>query len=315
MRDGASLLERYGGVLLLLALILAFSLATPAFFSTANFIGIAQNQAIQAILSLGLLFPLACGMFDVSVSGVMTLSVVGVTALFQDTNGSFPIWAAVLVVIAAACLAGLINAFLIVRANIDPFIATIGTGSLFEGAAQAIGNGETITLHIPVSFSSFGVAKWAGVPAVIVIALVLAALAWYLLSQTPAGRLIYATGAASDAARLAGIRTRRVIASGFVLSAVGAAIAGILFAAEEGAGPPDVGTSYLLPAYATVFLGATIIRPGRFNVWGLIVAILIIAVGINGLELLGGPFWIQDLFEGGALIGAVTISRLRTSSS
>jgi ribose transport system permease protein len=100
----------------------------------------------------------------------------------------------------------------------------------------------------------------------------------------------------------------------FMASALGAALAGILYAAQLGQGPPGVGESFLLPAYATAFLGATIIKPGRFNVAGLVVAILIIAVGINGFELLGAPFWVESLFQGTALVGAVALSQVRRRS-
>jgi ribose transport system permease protein len=315
MRDGAPALERYGGVLLLIALIIVFSLMSSEFLTSANFLGIAQNQAIQAVISIGLLFPLAAGVFDVSVSGSMTLAVVLVTDLFQATSGHLPIPAAIAITLAVMVVAGLVNGLLVIRVGIDPFVTTIGTGSVLEGISQALGNGQTITRHIPNSFVSFGIAKWAGIPAVVVIVLVLAVIVWYVFAQTPLGRGIYATGAAREAARLAGIRTSRIIIGAYVASAVGAGVAGVLFAAAQGAGPPETGTSFLLPAYATVFLGATIIRPGRFNIWGLIVAILIIAVGINGLELLGSPFWVQDIFEGVALIAAVALTRLRARSA
>jgi len=315
LREGASPLERYSGVLLLGALILAFSIATSSFFTYQNFIGIADDQAVPAIISIGLLFPLASGVFDVSIAGVFSLSVVSVTGLFQATNGSMPVIPAVIIVLIGGCIAGLINALLIVRVRIDPFIATIGTSTVFEGLSQMIGNGSTIMFHIPQSFVSFGIAKFLGVPVDVLIVLGLALIAWYVLSQTPAGRMIYATGAARDASRLSGIRVNFVLTWSYVISAVLATAAGIIFAAQEGAGPPDTGGDFLLPAYATAFLGATIIKPGRFNVLGLLVAVMIIAVGINGLELVGLPFWIQDLFEGSALIGAVALTRLRSKAA
>ena len=95
--------------------------------------GIANDQSIQAIISIGLLFPLASGVFDVSIAGLMTLAVVSVTGLFQYTNGKMPIALAVAIVLVGGCFAGLFNALLIVRVRIDPFIATIGTSTIFEG--------------------------------------------------------------------------------------------------------------------------------------------------------------------------------------
>jgi ribose transport system permease protein len=315
LREGAPFLERYAGVLLLLALVVVFGLARPELFPTYNnFIGIAANDSVSGIVALGLLIPLAAGVFDISIAGMMTLSVVGITGLFQYTNGGFPVILAVVVVLLVACLVGLLNAGLVVGIGVDPFIATIGTGAVLIGISQVIGNGTTLTFHIPSSFTGFGRASFARIPQSLFIFTALAVAVWYVLSQTPAGRILYATGAGRQAARLSGVRTTRVIMVAFMASALGAALAGILYAAQLGQGPPGVGESFLLPAYATAFLGATIIKPGRFNVAGLVVAILIIAVGINGFELLGAPFWVESLFQGTALVGAVALSQVRRRS-
>lgn len=135
-----------------------------------------------------------------------------------------------------------------------------------------------------------------------------------MLEHTPIGRRIYATGAEREAARLAGIRTGRIITFAFCCSALGAGIAAVLFAAQLGSGPPDIGDSYLLGGYATAFLGATIIRPGRFNVGGLVVALLILAVGINGLQITGIPFWVVETFQGAALLVAVVLTKVLRSN-
>jgi ribose transport system permease protein len=312
-RDGATLFERYAGVLLLGALILGFSLARPSIFPTyQNFVGIAANQSIAGVIALGLLVPLAAGVFDISISGTMTLSIVSVTGLFQYTDGRFPVVLAVIVVLLGACLVGALNAGLVVGLGVDPFIATIGTGAVLVGLSQVVGNGTTLTFHIPASFTSFGSYTLWKMPASLFVFVGAAIVLWYVLSQTPVGRIVYATGAGREAARLSGVRTSRVLTIAFMASAFGAASAGILYASQLGQGPPGVGDSFLLPAYATAFLGATIIRPGRFNVGGLVVAILILAVGINGFELLGTPFWVQSLFQGVALVGAVAIAQIRS---
>jgi ribose transport system permease protein len=152
----------------------------------------------------------------------------------------------------------------------------------------------------------------AGIPVPVFYALAIAALVWYVLEYTPWGRKLYATGAGRDAARLSGVATDRVLFASFVASAFLATIAGIIMAARLGAGPPDIDSSYLLPAFAACFLGRTIYRPGRFNVVGLVVALFILGVGINGLQLHGIPFWVVATFQGLALILAVVMSRLRS---
>lgn len=311
-RGLGSAFERSAGAIFLAILFIIFSIALPGRFLTyANLTGVIGNQAIAAIVALGLVVPLAGGVFDLSVSGVMTLSVVSVTDLFQATNGHFPIPLAIACVCAGALLIGGFNALLVLKLAVDPFIATIGTGSVLIGMSQLIGNGTTITNNIPDGFTSFGRATPLQIPISVYVFVGLALIAAYALNLTPFGPTLYATGAARESARLAGIRTNRVLVIAFCASALGSAIAGILFAAQTGSGPPAIGDSYLLGAYASAYLGSTIIRPGRFNVAGLIVAVMIIAIGVNGLELSGFPFWVTETFQGAALLVAVVLARIR----
>jgi ribose transport system permease protein len=308
----ASLLQRYAGVAVLVALIVVFSLAKPSAFPTYNnIVGILSNSAILGILAVGLLAPLSAGVFDISIGGVMTLAIVAVTWLFQTTSGGMPVPLAIVIVLAAAVVIGVINATLVVREGIDPFIATIATGSVLVGLSQLIGNGTTIATDIPTSFTDFGRWQLDKIPVGVFILAALCIFAFYVLEYTPSGRHLYATGASREATRLSGIRTTRVIAVAFVCSALAAALAGIVYAARLGSGPPGIGQGYLIGAYSAAFLGSTIIRPGRFNVGGLIVALLIIGVGINGLQIVGLPFWVVETFQGMALLVAVLIGRKR----
>lgn len=310
----ATFLQRYGGVLLLAAMIVLFTITLPGKFLTFdNLVGITGNQTIGGIVALGLLLPLAAGVFDISIGGVMTLGIVLVTWLFQTTAGDMPIPAAIAISLAVGLIAGVINGFLVIRTKIDPFIATIATSSVFVGISKMIANGETIARDIPPSFTEIGRAEIFDLPLSIVYLAVLAAIVWYVLDYTPFGRQVYATGAGREAARLSGVRTDRIIFITFVLSALLATLAGIIYAARLGSGPPNTGAAYLLPAFASAFLGSTMIKPGRFNVPGLLVALFIVAVGINGLQLYGIEFWVVDIYQGLALIIAVVLARSRSA--
>lgn len=312
----AGLFQRFAGVLVLVMLIVLFSIVKPALFPTYdNFVGIMGNSSILGILGVALISPLAAGVFDLSIAGVMTLSIVFVTWLFQDTNGSFPLVLAVVVTLVGALGVGLVNSWLVVIKGIDPFIATIGTSSVLIGLSQLIANGTTISNDIPTSFTDMGRWQPGRIPVAVFVFLALCVILWYVLRYTPLGRHIYATGAAREATRLSGIRTTRVLTLAFMASAFCAAMAGIMFAAREGAGPPDIGDSYLIGAYSVAFLGSTIIIPGRFNVVGLIVALLIISIGVNGLQLIGLPFWVEETFQGMALLVAVLLGRHRRGTS
>lgn len=205
-----------------------------------------------------------------------------------------------------------VNGALVVRARVDPFIATIGTSSILLGVSEAVANGTTISENIPDSFTNLGRTFVARTPVTLGYLLFVAAVLWYVLEYTPFGRRIYATGAGRDAARLAGVKTNRLIFISFVVAAVLASLAGVVYAARIGAGPPNVGANYLLPAFSGAFFGSTMIRPGRFNVLGLLVALCIVSVGINGLQLYGITFWIVDVYQGLVLVIAVVFARLRS---
>jgi ribose transport system permease protein len=307
-----SLLERYGGLGLLALMIVVFSITLPGKFLTYdNLIGVVSNQTIGGIMALALLLPLASGVFDISIGGAMTLAVVLVTWLFQTTDGNMPIPLAIVITLAAGLIIGVVNGTLVIKARVDPFIATIGVSSVLLGLSEVIANGTTISQNIPSAFTDLGRTFVAKVPLTLAYVTVVALLLWYLLEQTPFGRRVYATGAARDAARLAGVKTDRIIFLSFLASAVLASLAGVVYGARIGAGPPNVGGNYLLPAFAAAFLGSTMIRPGRFNVPGLVVALFIVAIGINGLQLYGIPFWITDLYQGTVLIVAVVVARAR----
>jgi ribose transport system permease protein len=313
-KRSASFFERYGGVVLLAAMIVLFTVTLPGKFLTYNnLIAVVSNQTIGGIVALGLLLPLAAGVFDISIGGVITLSVVLVTWLFQTTGGGIPIPLAILITLIAGLVAGSVNAGLVVIAKVDPFIATIGTSSVFLGISELIANGETIAHNIPHAFTSIGRTEIFEVPITTVYLIVLALIVWYVLDHTPFGRNLYATGAGREAARLSGVPTSRIIFITFLVSALFATIAGVVYGARLGSGPPNTGASYLLPAYASAFLGSTMIKPGRFNVPGLIVALFIVAVGINGLQLYGIPFWVVDTYQGVVLIVAVVLARTKTS--
>ncbi|MDQ6525832.1 ABC transporter permease [Nocardioides sp. LHD-245] len=314
-RIGLDLLDRWAGPLLLVAMIVAFTIASPGVFLTSsNLLAVVNNQTITAVVALGLLFPLAAGVFDISIGGVLTLSVITSAWTFQQTAGSMPVPLAILITLAVGASAGLVNALLVVRLSIDPFIVTLGSGSIFLGISQLVANGQVVSRDIPTAFTDLGRGELFGIPNPIVLVVVLALIVFYVLEMTPLGRMIYATGFGREQSRLAGVPTHRILVLAFVVSGFCASLAGLVYTSRIGTGQPDVGAQYLLPSYAAAFLGSTMIKPGRFNVPGLLVGLAILAIGINGLQLQGIPFWVISTFQGGALILAVVLTKLRKLS-
>ena len=163
---------------------------------------------------------------------------------------------------------------------------------------------------MPAGFQKVSNHELFGFPLIALYALLLCALVWYLLEHTPIGRRAYAVGANPEAARLAGVRTRRYVIGSFIATSLLATIGGILVASKIGNVAPSLGPAYLLPSFAACFLGTTQIKPGRFNVWGTVIALLLLAIGVKGLQLMGNQLWVTDLFNGLALLVAVSAAVL-----
>jgi ribose transport system permease protein len=153
-----------------------------------------------------------------------------------------------------------------------------------------------------------------GFQIVVLYLIVLGLLAWWFLDHTPAGRWIYATGGNPDAARLSGVRVDRWSWLTLILSGTIAGIGGILYTSLTG---PSLsfGSTLVLPAFAAAFLGSTQLQPGRFNVWGTLIAIYVLATGVEGLQIVSGQQWLSDMFDGVALILAVALAVNRQGRS
>jgi len=209
--------------------------------------------------------------------------------------------------IAVCGAAGLLNALLVVGVGLEALIATLGTSSIFFAISEII-TGNQYVGPTRTSFQTMASYKPFGIPVLVIYAFAAAVILWYALEHTPVGRRICATGANPDTARLAGIATRRYALGAFVASGLIAGLGAVLLSAKLGTVAPSIGAGYLLPVYAAAFLSATQVKPGRYNVWGTVIAIYLLATGEKGLVLAGGQLWISDMFNGVALIAALSLA-------
>jgi ribose transport system permease protein len=157
-------------------------------------------------------------------------------------------------------------------------------------------------------FLDLGTLQLIGIPLPFYAMVVLAIVVYIVIEYLPIGRYLYASGGNPVAARLAGVRVDRIVFGSLVVSSLVAGLAGVVLAARLGTASPDIGPSYLLPAFSAVFLGSTQIKPGRVNVVGTLIAIYLLATGVKGLQLAGAPVYVDDLFNGAALIIAVALA-------
>jgi ribose transport system permease protein len=316
----SQILERFGAVGILLLAIAVFSILLPDSFPTViDAKAILESQGVLALLVLGLLLPLATGEFDLSIGFVMSFCTVVVGSLTAFHHWD-PVLASIFTILVGLGV-GAINGLLIVYARISSFIATLGTGTILSGLTIWISNGQIIGAAmvqvgglegaLPRQLLWLGGTEFFGFGLPVYLMVIAAVIFAVVLGHTQFGRFLYAVGGGREVARLAGVRTNRLIVFAFMISSATAGFAALVAIGLFGSAHPDVGSQYLLPAFAAAFLGATTIEPGRFNVWGSLVAIFLLAVLVVGLVQLGAPFWVSPVFNGGALIVAVALARSR----
>jgi ribose transport system permease protein len=296
----------------------ALTVATAVFFSllpstasvfltTANLQAIAQNQAILAIVTLGVLIPLVCEEFDLSVGA--NVSLCGVLSASVMASGA-SLAVAILVALGVGIGVGVINGLLVVRSKVSGVIITLGTTLLLQAAVQAKTNGRTISANVSERLVSFCSGTTLGVPTILYAVAALAVAAHFVLEHTPVGRRLYMFGANREAARLVGLRGGRLLSLAFVLAGAMAGVAGILQVGRLGSAEPTSGDLLTLPALAAAFLSAASIKPGRFSVGGAITAITFLAVLNGGLNLSGAQPYVAYLVNGLALIIGVSLAAM-----
>jgi ribose transport system permease protein len=302
-------LERLALPSVWILIIILFSIRSPDVFPTTSTVSnVLGSQSIVLVVSLCLLIPLVAGDYDLSVAYNLSFSAMVIAVL--NVHQHWPIALAVLAALACGLTIGMINGALVTGLGIDPIIATLGTGTVASALSQWISGSAVISGVSESLVKVVIVNRLLGVPYIFWYALILCAAIWYVLEYTPAGRRLLIVGRSRNVARLSGLPVNRIRMRGFILSGLLASFAGVLYAGTLGGADPSSGNTYLLPGFAAVFLGATTIRPGRFNAWGCFIAVYFLGTGIFGLQLLGLQSYVQPLFYGGALIIAVAFSQI-----
>ncbi len=297
----------YGLVILAVALILLFSILLPNTFPTVlNLRSIISDKAIILLLSLGVMIPMSAGRIDLTVGyGIVLWHIL---AISLQTLYGFHWAAAVCTVLLLGAIMGVLNGLLVEVAKIDSFIATLGTGTVLYALALWHTGGRQIVGVLPQEFYALSTTMVFGLPITGFYVIAIAMAMYIIYEYLPLGRYLYAIGASPKAAALNGIPVRKYVMGSFVASGVLTALAGVLLASKLRIGQASVGLEFLLPALVGAFLGSTTIKPGRVNVWGTMVGIIILAVGISGIQQFGGSFWVEPMFNGVTLIVAIGIA-------
>lgn len=309
LRRSATLLS-FGLVVAILAAQL------PGTFLTArNLLNVSQQLSMLTVVAATMTVVMATSDFDLSVGS--TASLAGVVAAVLFASGA-PVWAGVGAALAVGLAGGALNGVLTAWLGILPFVATLGTLTIYSGAAFVVSDGRTIFgRDIPAGFSGFargGVPLDAlgleglRLPYLTLAAAAAAAICWVLLERTVLGRHLYAIGSNRDAARLAGVPVRRLRMTAFAVAGLGAAAAGLMYAARVASANPIQGAGLMLDAIAAVFLGMTMSRGGEPRVAFTLVGVAMLGLLGNGLTQMRVDSYVREIVVGAIVIGAVAVA-------
>ncbi len=307
--SGAEWAERFGLIAAWGLLILVLGIAKPdQMFAWNSYASMFGSNAMIVVLTLGLIIPLTTGDFDLSVASTMTLA--SMTLAVLNVKLGWGITETILVVLLVGALVGAINALFVLWFGIHSLIVTLGTGYFINGLVLWIANSATISGVSPGLVKVVILTRFLGIPLAFWFAAILAAIIWYIFQHTAMGRRLLFVGRGREVARLSGVNVHRTRAGALIASGIVAAFAGIIYTGMRSTADPSSALNFLLPAFAAAFLGSTTLYPGRFNAPGAFVAVYFLSTGIMGLNFLRVDGFVNNLFYGGGLIIAVSISQL-----
>ena len=298
--------DRFSGLYIWAMFIVVFGILSPSVFLTGDTLhSVASQQAIAAILALAILMPLASGAYDLSIGANINLAAVLVSVM--QVRWHMGMAESIVFTIIAGVIIGLVNGLIVVKLHVSSFIATLGMATVLVAVQTIVTDNLEPMPVISETWSNLTQYTVFGFQIVFVYLIVLALIMWWVLDHMPVGRFIYAVGSNPEAARLSGVRVGRYQWISLTVSGGLCGFAGVCYASLNG---PSLtfGPSLLLPAYAAAFLGSTQFRPGRFNVWGSMVAVYVLATGVVGIQYQTSVQWLNDMFNGVALILAVSFA-------
>jgi ribose transport system permease protein len=302
---------RIGVIYVWAVIIIIFSILVPDLFpelGTAR--AIVNGYSIAGLAALAVLPPLVSGAFDASIGGNISLSSVVCAQLFIKTD--LPIGVIIPLTLGVGLLIGLANVIAVVILQIPSLIGTLAVWLIADAVSVAVSGNTTISgPRISGDFGSYlSNATFQGVTIKFLFVLILMVILGVVLSHTTAGRYTHAVGFDPEVSRLAGVRVKSIQAYSLLAAGLMGSFTGIVLTSNIGSSAPKIGDSYLLPAFAAVFLGATQFKAKRFNAIGTVVAVFMLATGQYGLQLEGAPPWAPDVFQGVALITAIGFTQV-----
>ncbi|MGN8644459.1 ABC transporter permease [Gracilibacillus sp. HCP3S3_G5_1] len=316
--DFFQFLYKYGTIMTIVLLIVVFSIANPAFLQWSNIENILRSISIVTIIAVGLTISLSVNGFDLSIGSVASLANAVVISMFVWY--AQPTFISIIVALLAAVLVGLLNSFLIVKMRIPDMLLTLATMFVVQGVALTYTKSATISENMIMPDGSYSEGKITEVfsligkaPYIIILMLVIVFIVHIFLTYTKHGRYMYVIGGNEEAARLSGIPVNKYKVLAYVLSALLAAIGGIVLASRVMQAEINAGGNYLMDAVAAAFIGLSVLGAGKPNAFGTFVGAVLIGILANGLVMMSVPYYAMDIVKGGvfALALAITYYKLK----
>lgn len=303
-----TIVQTYGTILAMLAIIIIFSILRPDSFCTVrNFINITRQISLLVIISIGATLVMSVNEFDLSVGSMASLG--GVMAALMGVAG-LPLPLCFLLPALICAVIGWVNGWIVAKFKVLSFITTLGMSTVLSGVIYKLTGGATVFENIPAGFVWLGTKKFGQIPLLSLLMIAFVAAFWFLMRHMAAGRKMYAIGGNEEAAKIAGINVGKYKNMAFALCAVLACITGMLVASRVGSANTTAGAGYFLQSYAAVFIGCTVSREGVPNVIGTLIGAAILGILANGLTILQMPTYMQDIITGGIIILAVIAQKL-----
>jgi ribose transport system permease protein len=296
------MLVRFGMVWVLIAVIIAAQIIYPGFLEWGNVKNVLSQNAQVGIIAVGMTFVMIAGGFDLSVGAILASAAV----FYADMANRMPFWIAFILAVLLGVAMGAVNGLIVTRLKVNPFVATLGTASIFGGGAFLYSKSAPI-LNNKEGFEKLGQSEVAGLPASVWIMIVIFIVGAFFLARTVYGRSLYAIGGNNEASRLAGLRTDTLRASTYVLVGACSAVGGAIVASRLQVGQADVGATTALDAIAVVVIGGTSLFGGEGAVWRSAIGLGIVAAITNLSDSEGWDINVQSVIKGAIVIGAVAL--------
>jgi ribose transport system permease protein len=302
----ADFLRRFGIVILMLALVVALSLTSPAFLSARNILNILSQAAPLALIASALTLAIVAGNFDLSTGSIFGVAAVSAAMIAVNVDPVLGLLLAPLIGLAL----GLVNGLIVTGFNVHPFLATLATSVVFRGMAILIAGGGLISVRDD-PFNWLGRGRIGLVNVSVIVLALFAGAMMTLLNGTTFGRRVRAVGGNEEAAILSGVNVDAVKIATFALTGLASGLAGAIATSRIGVGQPTAGAGMELDAIAAVIIGGTSIYGGTGAVWRSLAGVLLLALIGNGFNILNVDPFLKDLATGLVILVAVGLSARR----